>query len=239
MLHPSTTPLRAFAGFLLFASFACKKLPNELPCGCDPNPPVYKKGNTSTPLAICGTFNFPIDPIQNPWDLISVYLGLQKQLGMYSIQELGTGITLNFLGGPSLDIKAIGYNFVINANITDLKGNPLIQVMDNKWYIYKNNVGKYNYDAKGMEIYDKLGHIAFSIDARPNAKAAFSTLVYQGISLFSDNTVDYFVYDDRLIPEFPYVTPEDKAAFEQFYNAFPIQPMFRYTGPNWQHARLN
>ncbi|HVU58172.1 MAG TPA: hypothetical protein VHD83_24095 [Puia sp.] len=44
---------------------------------------------------------------------------------------------------PPLRIEAIGRHFNINANITDLMGNPLIQVMDNKWLIYKDNVGKY------------------------------------------------------------------------------------------------
>jgi len=39
--------------------------------------------------------------------------------------------------------------------------------------------------------------------------------------------------------ELPYATQADKDFFEQYYQFYKIQQLFKYTGPHWQHARLN
>lgn len=38
--------------------------------------------------------------------------------------------------------------------------------------------------------------------------------------------------------EMPYKTPAQRAWFDHLYDSIPIQPMFRYTGKDWQHSRL-
>ena len=164
MLPSSITLLRAFAGFLLLGSLACKKLPNELPCGCDPNPPMYKKGAGPQKLAVCGTLTLPIDTTINYGIDIIVFVGIYN--AHETIPELKIHDSTNFFNDQFMQINSVHWDFSVNATIKDLYGNTLLQMMDNKWYVYSNNVGKYNYDAKGLELFDKQGHIAFSIDSR-------------------------------------------------------------------------
>jgi hypothetical protein len=230
---PSSMLLRTLTSLLLLASISCnKKLPGELPCGCDPEQAVYTKGNSSQKLAICGTLNLPIDSTLSPADLVIAYLG-QEPVGDYDIPELGSTKTLPFFNSSALQIESVGWHFSVSASIKDLKGNLLIQIMDNKWYVNTKNVGKYNYDAKGLEVYDKLGHISLSIDSKGP-----SSVNIEGVIPMADNTVALYEIDRFFLP-FPYGTPALDSVFEQYYQQWPIQPLFRYTGPNWQHARLS
>ena len=226
------------AGLLLLSSLACKKLPGELPCGCDTNPPAYKKGAGPQKLAPCGTLTLPIDTVQKyPIDII-VFIGIA--IGQETIPEMRYHDSTNFSNDPSLQINALHWYFSVNATVKDLNGNTLMQMMDNKWYVYTNNVGKYNYDAKGLEIFDKQGHIAFSIDSKNPVGEGDPSLTIQGLFPSPDGTVviaELTESGHNLI--LPYGTPELNAAFDSVYFQSPIQPLFRYTGPNWQHARLN
>jgi hypothetical protein len=234
---PSSMLLRAFAGLLLLTSMACnKKVPGELPCGCEPDPAVHKKGNGSQKLAICGTLSLPIDSTLSPAALVIAFLG-QEPFGNYDIPELGPTKTMPFFSSSALQIESVGWRFSVSGSIKDLKGNLLVQIMDNKWYVYTNNVGKYNYDARGLEVFDKQGHISLSIDSKPSTMLRTSINV-QGVVPMADNTVALYEIDRYFYP-FNYGTPELNAVFEQYYQEWPIQPLFRYTGPNWQHARVS
>jgi hypothetical protein len=238
MTHTSTPILRVFVVLLLLSSVACKKLPGELPCECDTNPPVYKKGGGPQKLAVCGTLNLPIDTTLNYWFDIIVFVGDYN--AHETIPELKLRDSTNFFNEPFMQINAVHWDFSVNATIKDLYGNALLQMMDSKWYVYTNNVGKYNYDAKGLEIFDKQGHIAFSIDSKNPPKDMFnSSLTVQGLFPLPDGTFLFAETIDRNLPlYFSIATPEQKAEFDTAYSHFPIQPLFRYTGPNWQHARL-
>ena len=238
MKHPSPvhTLLRAFAGLLLLASIACnKKLPGELLCGCEPDHAADKKGNSSHRLAVCGTLDLPIDSTLTNAAIVSAYLG-QVPWGTYDIPELGPTRTLGFFGSSAMEITSIGWHFNISATVKDLKGNLLVQIMDNKWFVYINNVGKYNYDDKGLEVFDKQGHISLSVDSKPPNSLSTSMTV-EGIVPLADSTVAYY-NSNRVVLPFPYGTPEENAFIDLYYQTFPIQPLFRYTGPNWQHARV-
>jgi hypothetical protein len=229
--------LQACYYLLLLASIACnKKLPGELPWGCDPEQAVYTKGNSSQKLAICGTLNLPIDFTLSPAALVIAYLG-QEPFGNYDIPELGPTKIAPFFSSSALQIESVGWHFSVSASIKDLKGNLLVQIMDNKWYVNTKNVGKYNYDAKGLEVYDKLGHIYLSIDSSPPTTYRTSVNI-EGVIPMADNTVALYEIDRFFLP-FPYGTPALDSVLEQYYQQWPIQPLFRYTGPNWQHARLS
>ena len=230
---PSSMLLRMLSSLLLLASMACnKKLPVGLPCGCEPVSAVYTKGNSSQKLAICGTLNLPIDSTLPPSDLVIAYLG-QEPVGNYDIPELGPTKILPFFSSSALQIESVSWHFSVGASIKDLKGNLLVQMMDNKWYVNINNVGKYNYDATGLEVFDKQGHISLSIDSK-----APSSINIQGVIPMADNTVALYEMDRYFLP-FNYGTPALDSVFELYYHQWPIQPLFRYTGPNWQHARLS
>jgi hypothetical protein len=234
---PSSMLLRTLTSLLLLASMACnKKLPVGLPCGCEPEAAVYTKGNSSQKLASCGILNLPIDSTLSPAALVIAYLG-QEPVGDYDIPELGSTKTLPFFSSSALQIESVGWHFSVSASINDLKGNVLVQIMDNKWYVNTDNVGKYNYDAKGLEVYDKQGHISLSIDSKPPTTYTTSVNI-EGVIPMADNTVALYEIDRFFLP-FPYGTPALDSVFEQYYQQWPIQPLFRYTGPNWQHARLS
>ena len=238
MIHSSLfSNLRMSAGLLLFAFMACnKKLPVESPCGCEPDAAVYYKENISQKLAVCGTLDLPIDSTLTPAALVVAYLGIQP-FGNYDIPELVFNPNLPFFSSSAIQIVAAGWRFSVNASIKDLKGNLLVQIMDNKWYVYTDHVGKYNYDAKGLEIFDKQGHISLSIDSKPSTRLLTSMTV-QGVIPIGNNSVEFY-NSNMYFPPFSYGTPELDAVFEQYYQAYPIQPLFRYTGPNWQHARIS
>src|SRR5690349_19280465 len=98
MPHTSPSTLRILASLLLLSSVACKKLPNELPCGCDPNPPVYKKGSGPQKLAPCGTLNLPIDTTINYGIDIIVFVGLDN--AHETIPELQLHTSTSFYDQP-------------------------------------------------------------------------------------------------------------------------------------------
>jgi len=242
MIHTSTPILRVFAGLLLLSSVACKKLPGELPCECDSNPPVYKKGGGPQKLAVCGTLNLPIDSTDYLTDII-VFVGFYS-VAHETVQELKLNPGTSFFNNSpiSLQIYGLHWYFSVNTTLKDRNGNTLLQMMDSKWYVYTNNISKYNYDARGLEIFDKQGHIAFSIDSRNPLTDMFgSSLTVQGLFPQPDGTF-LFAEAEGEGPQAPFYlpsgTPELNAIFDSVYNQYPIQPLFRYTGPNWQHARL-
>ena len=124
MIHISSLTLRTFAGLLLLSTMACKKLPDELPCGCEPDPPVYKKGGPSQPLAVCGTLRLFIDSTQSPGAFELAFLG-SVQLGLYNFAELGLNATLRWGGNERLQVSSIGFRFSIDGAVTDLNHTPL------------------------------------------------------------------------------------------------------------------
>ncbi|HEY8972215.1 MAG TPA: hypothetical protein VIM64_24090 [Puia sp.] len=235
MTHTFSTILRMLAGLLLPSSMACKKLPGELPCECDTNPPMYKKGGGPQKLAVCGTLNLPIDTTNYLIDIIA-YVGYYS-IAHETLPELNLHTSTSFFNDPSTSLQIYGLHwyFSVNTTLKDRNGNTLLQMMDSKWYVYTNNISKYNYDARGLEIFDKQGHIAFSITDDG------TSLMVQGLFPQPDGTFLFaeVVGDGPLAPFYlPSGTPELNAIFDSVYNQYPIQPLFRYTGPNWQHARL-
>ena len=214
-------------------------MPGELPCGCEPDPPVYKKGANSQKPAPCGTLTLPIDTTINYGIDIIVFVGIANS--HETIPELKLHTSTSFFDQPFLQITGLHWYFSVNTTVKDRNGNTLIQMMDSKWYVYTNNVSKYNYDAHGLELFDKQGHIAFSIDSKKSQSDMFgAALVVQGLFPQPDGTFMFAELTDGPLPPLylPSGTPELNAIFDSVYNQYPIQPLFRYTGPNWQHARL-
>lgn len=239
MNYISSSVLHIGASILLLSTLACKKIPGELPCSCEPDPPAYKKGSVPQKLAICGTLTLPIDTTINYGIDIIVFVGVYY-VAHETIPELKLHDSTNFFNGPFMQINSVHWDFSVDATVKDLNGNTLLQMIDSKWYVYTNNVSKYNYDAKGMEIFDKQGHIAFSIDSKNPLTDMFgSSLTVQGLFPLPDGTFLFAETIESNLPlYFSIATPEQKAEFDSVYSHFPIQPIFRYTGPNWQHARL-
>lgn len=186
-------------------------------------------------LATCGVFDFPFGPLVSPATDVSVNLG-DRQYGTYTYAEILIHPMQEFYTVPNLHLYTSDFKFFLSASIKDLNGNMLVEIKDNKWMIYKKNVGKYNYDTNGFEVYDKAGHISLSLDFKPANQSATS-LTVQGVIPLTSNTLHYYkTY--RFFPDFQFGTPELNQAFDEIYFGLPITPIFRYEGSGWRGARL-
>jgi hypothetical protein len=223
---------------------SCKKhLPESQLCTCDVSSQgseqFSKGGQVSSQLAICGVFDLPIPPNLDRGTTIEASLGIVPY-GTYTYAELlsSSSSIQGFFSSPVLEAYTTDLKYFISASIQDLKGNPLVVIKDNKWFVYIENVGKYNYDANGFEVYDKAGDISFSFNFI-QAKELIN-LIVQGVIPTSSSTLEYyalnFPYPNQT--EFQYGTPALDKAFQYIYNTIPIKPIFRYSGSGWQHARL-
>jgi hypothetical protein len=231
-----------FIAFLITSIVACNKgIPNDPTCGCEPEQQTIKKGGASLSKVLypCGVLSLPIDSSFGPGTLVAAYLGF-RALGLYNLLELSGYSRIAFFVDSNVQIYSVHYNYFISTNIRDLKGNLLVQINDNKWFIYTKAVGKYNYDAKGLEVFDKEGHIALSIDSKPYTSTGSypTTLNVQGVIARTNNTVTLYELDRYLPVDYPYGTSALNKAFNHVYDSIPITPLFRYSGANWQHARV-
>jgi len=226
--------------FALGAVSCNKHLPELQQCGCELDAQGNVKGGAkmTKELAICGVFDFAIGSNVTPATTIEASLGYVPY-GTYVYAEILANPRQLFFSSPVLASYTADFKYFISASIKDLKGNPLVEIKDNKWFVYVRNVGKYNYDANGFEVFDKAGHISLSIDFR-HPDAGFVNLEVQGVIPTTSSTLkfyDYNLFAVNLI-DFQYGTPALNQAFEDIYNGVPIKPMFRYEGSGWQHARL-
>lgn len=185
-------------------------------------------------LATSGTFNFPIDSsVTNSAELVSL-LG-SMMFGFYDV-PLSIRSYLHPMDTEcNFNVKIYQYNFLVSANVYDLHGDLVFQVNDNKWRIFRDDVRKYNYDAKGFEVYDKSDQIVMSIDFRPILGEP--AVVVQAVLPCTASILGYYP-STNFLSNIPYGTPALNRAFDHLYDSIPIQPMFRYTGKDWQHSRL-
>jgi hypothetical protein len=186
------------------------------------------------PLAASGEFSWPIDPsLSNAAEAVVVLGGGNN--GEYNLDELRDHRKRGLAGGCHLDTYILDLKYFITASIYDLHGNLMFQSQDNKWQVFKNAIGKYNYDDHGFELYDKAGRIALSIDFRVFRIAP--ALYINGIMPCTDSTLFYYS-PHEIFWNLPYGTKQLDRAFDRLYDSVPIMPMFRYTGRDWQHSRL-
>jgi hypothetical protein len=231
-------------GILILASPACNKLTPQL------HPPATKNSITSDSaknrsqsrsgncfpgqaLATSGEFYWPIDSTQSNAVQIVVYLAHYSDA--YNLGELRDRKRRFLASVCNLEFYTENLQYFVNGSLYDLHGNIMFQVQDNKWKIFRNTILRYNYDANGFELYDKAGRIALSINLRD---LNYGPIIYcRVISPCTSTTLEYsspnFFYTD-----IPYGTKQSDHAFDSLYHSDPILPLFRYTGRDWQHARL-
>jgi hypothetical protein len=159
-----------------------------------------------------------------------------REYGTYTYAELLSNPSQGFFSSPVLEAHTADFKYFISASIKDLKGNPLVEIKDNKWFVYIENVGKYNYDATGFEVFDKAGHISLSFGF--TYRAGLVNLEVQGVIPTSGSTLEYYALAAPSLIDFQYGTPALNKAFQDIYDIVPIKPIFRYQGSGWQHARL-
>jgi hypothetical protein len=225
---------------LALGAFSCNKhLPPPQGCTCDVDDQGVLKfgkgGATFNGLAVCGVFNLPVVPNDGRATTLIASLGW-REFGFYEYAELLSNPNQGFFVFPDVEVNTADFKYFLSASINDLKGNPLVMFKNNQWFVYLENVGKYNYDSTGFELYDRAGHICLSFDYL--VTNGENNLVVQGVVPSSDSTLSFYTLSESVYINFPYGTPASNQFFEYVYNTTPIKPLFRYTGPGWQHARL-
>lgn len=184
-----------------------------------------------TPLETSGVFNFSIHPENQ---LIIAILGSHRS-GFYPFAELKHTpnhiFPLDYVCDLTVYIQQLTYH--VTTDVKDLHSRLLLRVLDNKWRVFRDSVGKYNYDDKGFEVYDKDGHIAFNVNL---VDGSTQKIYINGIIPCTSTSLGY--YSPSFASDVPFGTPALDKAFDHLYDSLPIRPLFRYTGKNWQHARL-
>ena len=223
---------------------SCKKHSAEFPlCDCDTpagqSGGKLEGGQASRKLAFCGEFNLTLAGITDNGTNIEASLG-EVPYGTYAYAELLFNSNQGFFSSPVLESHTSNFKYYLSASIKDLNGNPMVEIKDNKWFVFVENVSKYNYDSSGFEVFNKSGEISLSFDFT-KVNAGTVNLEVQGVVPISDSTMKF--YNRRefspLFAVFRIGTPVlDKNFYDSFYVYEPIKPIFRYTGAGWQHARL-
>lgn len=227
----------------VLGAVSCKKHSRDiLLCDCDVAAQGGDKlegGQAFKGLAFCGEFNLPFRGITNPATTIEADLGPVHD-GTYSYAELLDNSNQEFFSTPVLEAHTDNFKYFISASIKDLNGNPVVEIKNNKWFVYLKNVSKYNYDSTGFEVFNKAGEIALSFDFT-QSNGFDVDLVVQGVVPTSDSTMMFYNIHGFL-PVFTVFQIGTQALNKSFHDNIyvlnPIQPIFRYTGPGWQHARL-
>jgi hypothetical protein len=148
-----TTMIWIFA----LGAVSCKKhLPESQLCTCDVSSQggeqLSKGGETSTQLAICGVFDLPIPPNLDNGTTIEASLGIIPY-GTYAYAELlfNPSAIEGFFSTSLLQAYTVNFKYFLSASVNDLEGNPLVVIKYNKWFVYIENVGKYNCSIFNME----------------------------------------------------------------------------------------
>jgi len=184
-------------------------------------------------LATFGEFYWPIDSTQSNAVQIVVYLGYNADA--FNLGELRDRRRRLLASVCNLEFYTQDLQYFVSGSIYDLYGNLMFQVQDNKWKIIRNSILKYNYDDNGFELYDKAGRIALRIDVRsPN----YGPKIYCSVISPCTSTTLIYCAPLNFYLNVPYGTKALDRAFEQLYQSDPIPALFRYTGKDWQHARL-
>ncbi|HXD79617.1 MAG TPA: hypothetical protein VN616_17495 [Puia sp.] len=191
-----------------------------------------KRCKIGSPLESCGEFVFLIDSTDA---VITGVLG-DRGGGFWNYGEFVVAPDGVFPLFNVCNFSAYIYHlrYHLTMKIYDLRGRLIFAVNDNKWQVYRNAAGKFNYDDKGFEVYDKENRIAFNLNLVDFGQ---QFMYFQGIIPCSSSSLAYY---NRTYTFFtvPYGTPALNAAFDHLYDSIPIQPLFRYTGRDWQHSRL-
>ena len=183
------------------------------------------------PLQTCGEFVFLIDSTNVD---ITSFLG-NRQAGVYVYPELKFAPDNVFPFFNTCNFTGYIYHFRhhLTTQIYDLRGRLILDVQDNKWQLFRNAAGKFNYDTNGPEVYDKEGRIAFHLNF---VNGDLQSLFYEGIIPCGSSTLSYYTFNFNF--SMPFGTPALNAAFDHLYDSVPLHPLFRYTGKDWQHSRL-
>ncbi len=132
------------------------------------------------------------------------------------------------MGLNTLFFQIKNNTLLVTMTIYDAQKNLIAEVDSNKWRINKNLVSKFNFDEKGLEIFDNKGRIALSIDILFN-----NTIQIQGL-IENDVQVLYLTENGAL-----FTTPNENEGIVNFLKRDPYRQLFKYTGKKWHGVRNN
>lgn len=118
---------------------------------------------------------------------------------------------------------------LISIDVYDLFGNLIAEINDNNWRPNKNFTGKFNYNDTSFEVINNQGEVAISIDFLQDNR-----IILKGIFPFKDAGIIWFC-GKRTISDYfaaPYIR-----LINDLKNA-EINPIFKYTGNDWLHKRV-
>ena len=230
--------------FLLAAAAGCSKMTPEI----KPVVPAITADKTTatagksthfhckpgTALATSGEFDFIVDT----GNLFLADILSDHGFGTYNYSELTFNPDNYYYMVTECNLTTYIYHFkrYIDAEIRDLHGNLLLEFRKSKWQVFRNAIGKFNYDDNGLEVYDKEGRIAFNMNF---VDGGSQFTFFNGIIPCTSTRLGYFSYSSSVFStNMPYGTPKLNHEFDSLYRARPIKPIFRYTGRDWQHSRL-
>lgn len=177
---------------------------------------------TDDEFAISGEFNLLLDKEQSD---ITLHYGSNeiinpKESFIFGLNINGMSVSANYAPIYFLIANDVLY---ITTKLYDEEANLIVEIENNKWRLNKNFVSKFNFDDKGVEIFDNKGRVFFSVNILPQ-----NTIEIQAI-LASGKTLDL-------------VTPNGffggiNGDGISILNTLNIQPLFEYTGNKWRGVR--
>lgn len=129
---------------------------------------------TSKENALTGEFSFNLgQPIYDSSTITVTYGAFEATNSVKPIKgKWYTGF--NFIkfrdGTVPLTFDVINNKLVMSLKVYDLNGDMIVDIINNHWYRYQNNTGKFNYDSRGFEIFDKKGDLVFNVNMFSNNK---------------------------------------------------------------------
>ncbi|MFT3705173.1 MAG: hypothetical protein QM802_22595 [Agriterribacter sp.] len=129
----------------------------------------------------------------------------------------------------AISIRAEQYRILLKGKIVDLEENIIMEIQENKWRVNKAFLGKFNFDDKGMEIFDTKGRVIFSINLSSD-----NTITFRGLITTAQNPDLVIVSSDN---GFHLFESREKKVRDSLLTTIYTKPLFKYLGNKWHGVR--
>jgi hypothetical protein len=128
-----------------------------------------------------------------------------------------------------IKVRIVDNKMVISLTWYNLKGEWIVEIVDNFWRRNPTNTGKFNYDDKGFEVVDNQGNIALNLNFRKQNEIIIQGYIYtpqNGLIAIGGKNGVYV----------PKKTDNDVSIIQKMKEIQIIQ-LFEYSGEGWLGKR--
>lgn len=193
---------------------------------------------TDDEFAVTGTFSLKTTVDLNKSGGVNFKVG--TNIFNYSLEELSKPLPISSVfnkitklnsGFENISIRYSNNNIYLSGTIYDINKNIIVELVDNKWRVNKTFIYKFNFDDHGIELFNHLGQVVFSLDINERNQVQIQGISYNhDLNVVGISTTSGLVILNLLENNFH--TRLDDALYKHKF-----MPIFEYTGNVWRRVR--